>query len=172
MNNKVYRFILIGFFVVLFAGCAPKTETLAYEPYRTATPTALPLSTYTPYPTYTSYPTHTAMPTYTPQPTLIVTYTYTPTPYIFLSIEGKGSIVTDNYSWTRCGKAVFAWKDEGYGRITIRIYKAGEDNPINILNNELLPNTGETVESIGTGTYYFAIRGSLVGWSLIGECRD
>ena len=172
MNNKIYRFILISLIVVLFAGCAPKTTTSVYEPYRTATPTALPLSTYTPYPTYTQYPTYTAMPTYTPQPTLVVTYTYTPTPKEFLSIEGKGSIVTDNYSWTKCGKAVFAWKDEGYGRLTIRIYKAGEDKPIFILNNEELPSVGETVLAYDTGSYYFAIRGSLVGWSLTGVCKD
>ena len=175
MKNKVYRFILTILLAFVFAGCAPKTVN---EPYQTKTPTPVPLSTYTPYPTYTQFPTYTALPTYTarptytPQPTLLVTYTYTPTPKIFLSVEGQGYLVTENYSWTKCGKAVFAWKDEGFGRITIRLFKAGEDKPIYILSNEELPSTGETVQPIDTGTYFLAIRGSLVGWSLTGECRD
>lgn len=173
--------------LVVLSGCAVSDEDLAaavaiemapaVAGTLAALPTATPYPTLTPYPTPTPVPTYTAQPTYTPQPvptakTILVTNTPTPMPVEFFSLEGSGSLVSDNYEWQRCSKAVFEWGALGGGNIIVRLCNAGSDE-CHLQINEIGPMEGEFLQPLLGGAYYWYVeRGPQAGWWIKGTCRD
>jgi len=104
--------------------------------------------------------------------TVVATPTIPPIPYAFVEISGNGSIVTDNYSWGGCQKAVFYWTANGRDNIIIHLHRVGSDDLDVLLVNEIGPDEGQTLQPFTSGTYYFSVDGPSEGWTIRGECQD
>ena len=100
-----------------------------------------------------------------------VTQTPTAQPTQFVTLEGSGNIVTDNYDLEQCQKAVFSWTAIGSGNMIVRLWKVGVDDS-RLLVNEIGPDSGEVLQGLSGGTYWLTVDGPSEGWSIIGECRD
>lgn len=122
------------------------------------------------------YPTNTPYPTYTPQPiptpaVIIATPTALPMPAIFLELEGVGNVITDNYDWGLCDKAVFSWTAAGRDNFIVHLYKIGADRMVGLVN-EIGPGEGQALQPLAGGTYYLEIVGPAEGWTINGDCLD
>jgi len=178
----VYWIILI----IILAACTPDPETIAatvtaqladaIPATLTAWATATAYPTLTPAPTYTSFPTYTPYPTSTPRPTIaprviIATTTSTPMPRNFLLLEGKGDVVSENFEWQRCEKAIFEWDAGGHDNLIVHLNKTGSDRPT-ILINEISPTKGQVLQPLSGGVYYLSVKGPVTGWTISAMCRD
>ena len=181
-KSIVYWIILI----TILVACAPDPETIAatvaaqlaeaVPATLTAWPTTTAYPTLTPAPTYTTFPTHTPYPTSTPRPTLaprviIATTTPTPMPRSFLLLEGKGDVVSENFEWQRCEKAVFEWEAGGRDNLIVHLNKTGSDRPA-MLINEISPTKGQVLQPLSGGVYYLSVKGPVTGWTITALCLD
>jgi hypothetical protein len=185
MKLKLTQLIIILVLLSLTA-CAPDPETIAATvtaelhqavsgtlaawPTNTAYPTFTPVPTYTPLPTYTPYPTQTPRPTLAPL-TILVTNTPTPMPVQFLNLTGNGDIVSDNYEWQFCQKAVFSWQATARDNLIVHLNKTDADQS-RMLINEIGPTEGQVLQPLSGGVYFLSIRGPAAGWTITAECKD
>jgi len=118
-------------------------------------------------------PTNTPVPTNTPEPV------YTD-PDVLAEIEGVGGVVTDNFEWPQCQKAVFYWTslpgDVGAASLIATLYNvtAGLDTP---LVNEFAMNvsdslSGAVLQPLQGGEYYIATENTEEQWTVRVECQD
>ena len=103
---------------------------------------------------------------------VIVEVTPAPTsiPDEFLSIEGNGNVVTENFEWGACEKAVFSWTAAGQDNFIVRIYKIGIEESRGQVN-QIGPAECEYLQALTGGTYYYEINGPAEGWTLQGVCE-
>jgi len=88
--------------------------------------------------------------------------------------------VTDNYSWPACEKAVFTWRAEarpsGMVSLAVKLYRIGDEDWALIANDVAFDQpdglTGQTLEPLEGGEYYFAIENTAAPWSILVECQD
>lgn len=173
---------LTFFLVVALAACSPATPSAnmigtAIVQTQAAVPTATLIPTATPYPTFTPFPSFTPPPTYTSLPTMVVptarvivvTATY-PATEIMAEIAGQGNVVTENYNWGACQKAVFVWEALGRDNMIAYIFKIGVTDNV-LLVNEIGPDAGEVLQPLAGGTYYLSVEGPSEGWTIRLECR-
>ncbi|MCA9900632.1 MAG: hypothetical protein KDK05_00545 [Candidatus Competibacteraceae bacterium] len=102
---------------------------------------------------------------------LEVTQTPPPQPAQFFTLEGAGDVVSDNYDWQPCQKAVFSWEAMGQDNIIIRLWKTTADNNV-LLVNEISPASGEVLQPLSGGTYWITVTGPAEGWGITAECQD
>ena len=100
-----------------------------------------------------------------------VTQTLTAQPVQFISLDGSGNIVSDNYDLQPCQKAVFSWVAEGKDNMIVFLWKVGVDEN-RLLINEIGPGSGEALQSLSGGTYWLTVEGPSDGWTVTAECRD
>lgn len=103
---------------------------------------------------------------------VVATPTLEPIPEVFLDIEGTGDIVTENYTWNECGKAVFYWTAAGRDNVIIHLNSAEDPEDWSGLVNEIGPGEGQVLEPFSAGTYFLEISGPIEGWTFRGECQD
>ena len=127
----------------------------------TATPTATPL--------FTQTDTLTPSQTFTPSQTM--TPTITPMPGVFVFVEGKGDVVTDNYTWKGCVKAIFTWTAAGRDNMIVLLWSVAQADETYLIN-EIGPGEGQALQPVEAGEYYFEIRGPSQGWTITGQCKD
>lgn len=160
-----------------FTPAAPQATLTAVPPTPTPVPpTATPIPpTPTPVrPTATATaipPTPTAVP-----PAATPTATTPPMPRVFIEISGSGDLVTQNYEWGYCQKAVFYWTGSPLGKagnLIVHLHKVGTERYEHLIAETIYePFGGQTVQLLSGGLYYFAIDSPEVSWSIRGECQD
>ena len=92
-------------------------------------------------------------------------------PFELVSIEGSGNTVTENFEWPACEKAVFNWTAAGNDNLIIYIHKIGVDGGV-LQVNEIGPGSGQFLQPLLGGTYFYNIEGPADGWTLDGECQQ
>ena len=93
-------------------------------------------------------------------------------PRDFFYLEGTGSLVSDNFEWQRCRKAVFVWEALGHDNFIVILHRPDPDQ-VELLVNEISPLGGESLQPLAGGIYYLHIeKGPQEGWWIKGECRD
>lgn len=96
-----------------------------------------------------------------------------PLPEVFYEVEFTQGVVTDNFTWGACQKAVFVWElGPGYAGAILHRTSDGERA---LIVNETGPDaSGETLQPLAGGEYYFEIELSRSNsfLKLRGECRD
>ena len=97
-------------------------------------------------------------------------------PRVFLEISGSGDLVTENYDWGACEKAVFYWTGSPLGRggnLFVMLHKVGtEGRKAVVIKTVYEPFEGQTLQALLGGLYYFAITAPEVSWTIRGECQD
>jgi hypothetical protein len=97
-------------------------------------------------------------------------------PRVFLEISGSGDLVTENYEWGYCQKAVFYWTGSPLGdggNLFVHLYKVGTEYYESLVSETIYePFDGQTVAPLSGGVYYFAILSPEVSWTIRGECQD
>ena len=86
-------------------------------------------------------------------------------------MEGTGNVITDNYDWGFCDKAVFTWTAAGRDNFIVHLYKIGADRMVGLVN-EIGPGEGQALQPLAGGTYYLEISGPAEGWTINGDCLD
>lgn len=178
------RSLLALLLLVLMVSCgAPAPISSTQPPAATVPPTAIP-ATVPPTATRTPQPSDTPKPTLTPLPTKTATPEPTPRstePVILAVISGTGAVVTDNYDLPKCIKAVFAWKvrpnDWGTASLIFRLYNAGTGKDkavVSEMDTDLAEEwfTGQNIQALSGGTYYFASENTDEDWVVSIECHD
>ena len=99
-----------------------------------------------------------------------VTSTPAPLPAEFLTIAGNGDEVTDNFDWTVCNKAIFAYDAAGQSNFIVYLWKIGADNNL-LLVNEIAPRAGEVLQPLSGGTYWVEVQAT-GDWSITAVCED
>lgn len=104
------------------------------------------------------------------------TATMPPMPRVFLEISGSGDLVTENYEWGDCEKAVFYWSGSPVGRggnMFVDLHKVGLEDYVSLVIETIYePLEGETLQPLLGGPYYLAIQAPEVSWTIRGECQD
>lgn len=96
----------------------------------------------------------------------------------FVKIRGKGDLITDNYEWGACEKAVFYWNIEKDSYLYVDLYKVGEKYPWTYIASGEMSTSGQALSNIEPGKYYLDVVVSTawdpndVSWSIRGECKD
>lgn len=159
-------------------------EQLLRATQEVATSTTAPTRTVPPPPTSTPIPpTLTPIPpTPTPLPPtqtpviIVATATTPPMPRVFIEISGSGDLVTQNYEWGYCDKAVFYWTGRPLGsggNLFVDLYKTGTERYESLVIETIYePFEGQTLQPLSGGLYYFAIYSPEVSWTIRGECQD
>ena len=99
-----------------------------------------------------------------------VTSTPAPLPAEFLTIDGSGDEVTDNFDWPVCNKAIFAYDATGESNFIVYLWKIGADNNL-LLVNEIAPRAGEVLQPLSGGTYWVEVQAT-GDWSITAVCED
>jgi hypothetical protein len=100
----------------------------------------------------------------------VIEVTPAPPPLAEVFYEGEFTqdTVSDNIDWGECDKAVFVW-ESGDGYVGATLYKIGDDRG-SLIVNKGGGGSGETLEPLDAGTYYWEIEtDSYV--RIRGECR-
>lgn len=165
----------LGLTVILFTlliACATSntvdkdTPDTKSEVIPTATPLPAP-ATLTPAP---------EPPTSTPEPP-------TPAPayqqsVILLEYSAVGEAVSDNFTLPACQKAVFNYSvqssDIGYASISLKLNKVGKEGDISLVNDmeETPQMTGQVLQVLTGGDYYFSSENTDEPWRITLECHD
>ena len=97
-----------------------------------------------------------------------------PQNFVFLEYQGSGSgsVVTDNFSWPACQKAVFIGEKSARDNFVVDVVEVatGKDRGvINMLDDDF----SENLFPLDGGTYYLDVRLAPEGeWKITGVCRD
>lgn len=102
---------------------------------------------------------------------VIVTPTQPPMPQTFLELSGEGDLVTDNFDWGPCQKAVFVWDAPGTRNFIVHLWNTTAERPAGLVN-EIAPDSGEVLQPLAGGSYYLEIQATNTTWTITGECRD
>ena len=147
----------------------------AAVPMDTTVPTDLPLPTNTPQPTNTLEPTSTPLPpTSTPMPACSE-------PVVLAEVEGTGEVVTDNYEFPACQKAVFYWvaypTSSGTASLILKLYNVATGQAMPIVNEFAMDVsaeglTGSAIQALAGGQYYLTTENTAQPWRLRVECQD
>ena len=125
-------------------------------------------------PTYTQVPIVTKTPTLTPIPTYSE-------PVILQEFGGTGSLVTDNYQWPSCKKAVFYWiifpgndNDVNFDLVIHNIDRGLDESMINVWEFGIDPAgfSGSTLQTLQGGEYFFSTENTSEPWTVRVECQD
>lgn len=100
----------------------------------------------------------------------LVTATPTPQPAEFLTLEGSGDVVSDNFDWQPCDKAVFNYDATGERNFIVYLWKVGADDN-RLLVNEIAPAAGEALQPILGGAYWLEVEAN-GSWSITAVCED
>jgi hypothetical protein len=96
-------------------------------------------------------------------------------------VEGEGAVVTDNYTWPSCQKAVFHWRvaagDLGSASLIAYLHKTGDDESVPLVNEfgMDLPASGlsgSVLQPLASGGYYFSTENTDQQWAIRVECQD
>jgi len=150
-------------------------------PVHTAAPTDEVLPTNTPAPTKTPQATDTPEPTRTPlTPSATPAPTYSQ-PLVLAEVEGTGEVVTDNYEFPKCQKAVFYWTayptSYGSASLILKLFNVTTGQEMSIVNEfamDVLSESlaGSAIQALAGGKYYFATENTDQPWKLRVECQD
>lgn len=180
-HHPVLLFLLA--LLLVLAGCAPSATPAPATSASTAVPTAVP-ATVPPTVPPTPQPSNTPKPTLTPMPTKTATPEPTPRPtepVVLAVISGTGAVVTDNFQLPHCNKAVFNWQVQpsGWGTASLifRLYNADTGKDTSVVNDmatdlDAAWHTGQNIQALKGGEYYFASENTDMPWVVTIECHD
>ena len=94
---------------------------------------------------------------------------------------GTGSVVSDNFNFPACDKAVFKWsvKTGSYGSasLILNLHRVGSEDVMTLVNEAVFENPTDTLTGSGLqpllgGEYYFSSENTDEAWTVRAVCRD
>lgn len=89
-----------------------------------------------------------------------------------------GGTVSDNFTLSACQKTVFNYSvqasDTGYASLILKLNKVGEDREMSLVNDmeETPQMTGQVLQPLLGGDYFFTSENTNEPWQMIIECHD